>query len=322
LNETATTGPIKFQFNNQPFKLANSHFVFERLNELIIGQFKNLNSQYYIPMTENALQCIFKLADNPILIVESLSAKLIDLLPPLKHLTVASKNKMKQQQLPPVPLFNEEIASTQTLTQPTSSIEEANFTAKTAEMSRFFSFIGFVSTKLLIFLNQSVVCELKRRKMCKENIKQDNGKHTPKSASSSSKASAKNRRKSIRPFNQNGTNGDTLEEEMGLQGAEAEDSELMFIESLIDQKICFSQPGNNSMIAQILPAIVHILKEPSKYQDETLQLSCSLALAKIMLLSQRICTQNLQLLFTLVEKSPHALVRSQLIIAIGDLVYR
>lgn len=108
---------------------------------------------------------------------------------------------------------------------------------------------------------------------------------------------------------------------MGISnGAEAEDAELMFVENLIDQKLC--QPGKNSMIAQLLPAVVHILKEPTKYSDETLQLSCAMALVKIMLLSQSICNQNVQLLFTLVEKSPNPMVRSQLIIGIGDLVYR
>jgi hypothetical protein len=52
---------IKFQFNNQPFKLPNSHLLFERLTDLICGQFSNTDTVYYTPMIENALQCIFKL---------------------------------------------------------------------------------------------------------------------------------------------------------------------------------------------------------------------------------------------------------------------
>ena len=47
-----------------------------------------------------------------------------------------------------------------------------------------------------------------------------------------------------------------------------------------------------------------------------------MALVRIMLLSPRICNQNLQLLFTLLEKSADPIVRSQLIIGIGDLVFR
>lgn len=52
---------IKFQFNNQPFKLPNDHFLFERLTQIICGQFINTNTIYWTPMVENALQCIFKL---------------------------------------------------------------------------------------------------------------------------------------------------------------------------------------------------------------------------------------------------------------------
>ena len=52
---------VKFQFNNQPFKLSNTHMLFERLDQIICGQFSNLNTIYWTPMVENALQCIFKL---------------------------------------------------------------------------------------------------------------------------------------------------------------------------------------------------------------------------------------------------------------------
>jgi condensin complex subunit 1 len=206
-----------------------------------------------------------------------------------------------------VPLFNEPSQSQPTTEAP--AYDPPTYTANVAQMSRFFTYLGILSTKLLIFLNQSFVTEVKRRKMCKDNNTQQ--QENKKSA----KAKLANKRKSLR-------GQDTgLEEEMGLNnGAEAEDAELMFVEGLIDQKLC--QPNRCSMIAQLLPAIVHILKEPLKYNDETLQLACALALVKIMLLSQSVCTQYVQLLFTLVEKSPNPLVRSQLIIGIGDLVYR
>lgn len=273
----------KLQFNNEPFKLPNQHFLFTKLEEIIVQQFSNLKTNYWTQMVENALSCLFKLADNPMLLVEVIIEKLMLQIPIFKHL-------IKGQQ----------------------SDEETM--VKASILSRFFSMIGFVATKVLIFLNQSVVCELKRRKMCKESQQDlDQTKRLNKAASNASKKSM-NRRKSVK-FNQ--SSNDNLEEEMGLQGAEAEDAELMFIEALIDQKV-----AQHSLLAQLLPAIIHILKEPFKYSDETVQLSCSLALVKMMLLSPRICNQYLQLLFTLLEKSTNPLIRSQLIIGIGDLVYR
>jgi len=299
---TQQTQSGNLKFNNEPFKLANSHFLFERLEEIIVEQFKNLKTNYWTQMMENALSCIFKLADNPILLVEKLTEKLIDQIPPFKNLT-----KVRN-------LFGDSNSEA-------SEPDTTDHSVKTGVLSRFFSFIGFLATKLLIFLNQTFVCELKRRKMCKESQKQNQLDSTrPMSKTPSAASSKSKKRKSIRPLN---SNDNALEEEMGLQGAEAEDAELMFVDSLIDQKLAQTQThGPNSMLAQLLPAVVHVLKEPLKYSDDTLQLACSLALVKLMLLSPRICNQYLQLLFTLVEKSNNPLVRSQLIIGIGDLVYR
>ena len=62
----------KLQFWNEPFNLLNTHQLFERLNEIIVGQFANFNTIYWVPMVENAIQCIFKLADNPIVIIENM----------------------------------------------------------------------------------------------------------------------------------------------------------------------------------------------------------------------------------------------------------
>lgn len=331
------------QFNNEPFKLPNSHQLFERIVQVLGDQFSNSGTIYWTTMAENALQCIMKLADNPVLISETIALKLIEKVPPLRAMTQRG-TAVNARQLPPVPLFNEEtIGASQQSTAAAAAAandqilpsqlaaggDESTFKASSAILSRFFSFVGLLSIKLLIFLNQYVVCELKRRKMCKENNENSSSSSKSKTstsnnnsnAASSSKSKRRQSMKLLKGFN---TSGDmaALEEEMGLQGAEAEDVELLLIESIIEQKVIVSQPGNTSLIAQIIPIIVAILKEPAKYNDDTLQLSCSLALVKIMLLSQKLCTQYSQLLFTLMEKSPNPTIRSQLILGIGDLVYR
>lgn len=302
--EKSFTQP-RLQFNNEPFKLPNSHLLFDRLAEILTGQFTNFKTTLWVPMVENAIHCIFKIADNPVVLVESMTNKLMEKISLFKLLISTGSR-------PPVPAFNEP-------SQPESSAndEATNIKVNSNLLSRFYGFIGILATKLLVFMNQFIVCELKRRKMCKEN--QEN-------SSKSSKFSNKSKRKSIRPnksiSRQSLSTDLALEEEMGLQGAEAEDVELMLIESIIDQKVAQSHAGLNSLIAQLLPGIIHILKEPGKYQCDNLQLACAMALVRIMLLSQKICNENLQLLFTLMEKSPNAKIRSQLILGIGDLVYR
>lgn len=286
--ETSFMQP-RLQFKNEPFKLVNNHQLFDRLSEILTSQLKNLKTTKWTTMMESAIACIFKLADNPIVLIENLILKIMDQIGPFKLLI-----------------------SNQNLTQADDSIFKIN----SLVLNRFYNLVGIVATKLLVFLNQFVVCELKRRKMCKENKEnQTNSKNS------------KSRRKSIRSnksLNRQSLGVDAnLEEDMGLQGAEAEDTELLFIESVIDQKVAVSNPkhGVNSLLAQQLPGVVFILKEQSKFPD-SLVLTCAMTFVRLMALSQKLCTENLQLLFTLMEKSPNPSIRSQLIIGIGDLVYR
>jgi condensin complex subunit 1 len=230
-------------------------------------------------------------------------------MPPLKYLMNLASTSSR---LPPVPLFNEESQSqTQSSLEPVANTQATgeDFTTNSSHLTRFVVFTGIVATKLLIFLSAYVVCELKRRKLCRENgVNSGEAALVRKNKDQSAKAKAKQRRMSIkliRSFHQQPTTDDdtALEEEMGLHGAEAEDVEVMLIESVINTRVAASIKGHPSIIAQLLPLMVVILKDPAKYHDEQLQLACALSLVRLMLLSEKLCTANLQLLFTLMEKS-------------------
>jgi condensin complex subunit 1 len=313
--DIASAQQPKLIFNSEPYKLPNNHSLFERISDIILSQFENFKSVYWSPMVENMLHCIFKLADNPVQIVESIVNKLLERMVVFKIFTCQSR-------LPPVPLFNQD-TSTMTATamidiELVTPISDT-YSCSAAYMSRFFTLLGLVATKLLVFLNQFVVCELKRRKMCKET--RSNLISEAKAKEKSSKAKRKSfASKTAAKSSLVGSSGDAyLEEEMGLQGAEAEDVELLFAESVLDQKVAV---GCRSQIAQLLPSIIFILKDPELFNSEHLQLSCAMALVRIMLLSKRIAEENIRLLFTLMEKSTNSDLRAQLIIGIGDLVYR
>jgi hypothetical protein len=104
----------KLQFTLEPYKLPNSHVLFERVGDLIVGQFGNFNTTYWLPMCEAALHCVFKVADAPMEIVESIIARLIQKIPPLRHLAGGlPAAKSSNSLLPPVPLFNGESGVTQ-----------------------------------------------------------------------------------------------------------------------------------------------------------------------------------------------------------------
>ena len=77
--------------------------------------------------------------------------------------------------------------------------------------------------------------------------------------------------------------------------------------------------GKQSLLSLTAPLVVAINSNPSKYVDGALRAAASLCLAEFMLVSSSFCSQHLQLLFTVLERSPEEVIRSNLVIAIGDL---
>lgn len=272
-------------FYTEPYKVSNEETVFVRLVDAIVDQFTNTSIICWLSMAESGVQCVFKLADRPIEIVESILSRLMDKQPLLRALMNNGDQLASDDQL----------------------------TGSYQLLTRFINMLGIVATKLLVFLNQTLVCELKRRKMIKES--KSNIVTSKTSSKQQQQQAAKNRRKSARKSINIGDHA--LEEEMGLQGAEAEDAEQLLVEQIIEQKV-----AKNSLIAMFAPMLVFVLRDPGTFADDSLQLACACTLVRIMMLSKRLCEEHIQLLFTLMEKSSNTAVRSQLIVGIGDLVYR
>ncbi|KTW27660.1 hypothetical protein T552_02101 [Pneumocystis carinii B80] len=77
--------------------------------------------------------------------------------------------------------------------------------------------------------------------------------------------------------------------------------------------------GNNSLLARFGPLVQEICINSHLYKDSCLQSTAALTLAKMMCVSARFCELNLPLLFNILEKSPDPLIRSNLLIALGDM---
>ena len=65
-----------------------------------------------------------------------------------------------------------------------------------------------------------------------------------------------------------------------------------------------------------------LLDKEKRYASRTLQAVASLSLAKFMSVSLTFCKVNLQLLFTVLERSEDETIRSNIMIALGDLSFR
>lgn len=110
---------------------------------------------------------------------------------------------------------------------------------------------------------------------------------------------------------------DNLEDELGVD-EQNQAMEEEFLNSVSDKFIvCQNLLGYFGPIMQRI-----LLNDKNRYSHRILQAVASLSLAKFMAVSQTFCKNNLQLLFTVLEKQKDEAIRSNIIIALGDLSYR
>ena len=77
--------------------------------------------------------------------------------------------------------------------------------------------------------------------------------------------------------------------------------------------------GENSLLAKFGPLVTEILANNNVYPDRDLQAAATLCMAKLMCVSAEYCEKNLPLLITIMERSEDPIVRSNAVIALGDM---
>lgn len=106
-----------------------------------------------------------------------------------------------------------------------------------------------------------------------------------------------------------------LDEELGLQ---ATDDTEELVQCVTEQHLV-----NDNLLGRFSGLIVAVCKnEQGQFSDPILRSAAVVALCKYMCVSSRFCDEHLRLLFTLLERAPEAWVRSDIVIALGDLASR
>ncbi|WVO23669.1 uncharacterized protein IAS62_005024 [Cryptococcus decagattii] len=77
--------------------------------------------------------------------------------------------------------------------------------------------------------------------------------------------------------------------------------------------------GEKSLLAGYGDLIAHICASPRKYKYPSLREAATLSLSKLMCVSSQFCEQHLPLLFKILETSKDPVVRSNIVIALGDI---
>ncbi|KAI8826762.1 non-SMC mitotic condensation complex subunit 1-domain-containing protein [Fimicolochytrium jonesii] len=96
----------------------------------------------------------------------------------------------------------------------------------------------------------------------------------------------------------------------------AEDEFSEAIAHIRERELLF---GNNTLLGSFGPLIAFICANNRSFNNPILQIMAVLALCKFMCISPDFCDAHLQLLFTILEKSEDAIIRSNAIIGLGDM---
>lgn len=281
---------VKGGVASEPYKLSETHEMFTSLVRILVKSSTDLENRYWIPLMEQAVNVIYKLAEAPDMICGDLIKQLAAECSHKKVVQEEKKEENEEKEEDGNPL--DELVKDDS--EGTESLAFAS-----GVLSRLLSLVGHVALRQLVHLDVEVFGEMKRRRAIQE---QKEWIQTPASKQNKTKDSA---------------TGD-IEEEMGLAGAAAEDAESEYIRKICECEIV----TGNTLLAAFGPLLEAVCTNHQKYPDPELQTAATLALAKFMMVSSEFCDQHLQLLFTLLEKSQNPIIRANTIIAMGDLCFR
>ncbi|KAM9300116.1 condensin complex subunit 1 [Morus bassanus] len=266
--------------NSAPFRLPQNHMLFGCLSETVSKGFGQ-PSGHWIPFMEAAVALIYELAEG----AEEICAHILQVCSQqvLEKLQEADGQKADRGVSP-------------------SRVSDGASSLPTFLLMHLVSLVGQVALQQVAYLEVSVSAELRRRRILKEEEKSK--KHSDSSMT-------KQRTQSTR-------NETSMEEELGLVGASADDTEAELIHSICETELL----DGKHLFSAFVPLVLKICNNPGLYSDSALSAAAALTLGKMCMISSEFCDSHLRLLFTMMEKSALPGVRSNLIIAAGDLAIR
>jgi condensin complex subunit 1 len=105
-------------------------------------------------------------------------------------------------------------------------------------------------------------------------------------------------------------------DELDMIGGTTEDDFTEAIAHIRERELLY---GPNSLLTNFGPLVTEICANNAAYKDQNLQAAATLCLAKLMCVSGEYCEKNLPLLITILERSSDPIVRSNAVIALGDM---
>ncbi|XP_042278817.1 condensin complex subunit 1 [Thunnus maccoyii] len=267
------------QSKGAPFRLPQDHQLFTCLTQAI-AEGVVMEDPYWQSFMEQAVRLIYFLAESP----DQLCSRLLQ-----------RSARLLQDQIAEGGEINKNAGQIQDGSQdPNEQGEQVNCVC----LAQLLALCGCVAFWQVSHLERSVSTELRRRRGEKEEREEKE-----KGPSSKAKQTA---------------NESAMEEELGLIGASAEDTEAELIRKICETELL----AEENLLCAFLPLLVKVCSSPGRYSHPQLTTAACLALSQYMMISPSVCEENIRLMFTVLERSALPVVRANAIIALGDLTVR
>ncbi|XP_024123504.1 condensin complex subunit 1 [Oryzias melastigma] len=266
------------QSKGAPFRLPQDHQLFTCLTQAI-AEGVVMEDPFWQSFMEQAVRLIFFLAESPEQLCSRLLQRSARLL--LDQISEGGEVCKDVDQMP------------------NGSQETNEQQVNCVCLAQLLALCGCVAFWQVSHLERSVSAELRRRRGETEEREEKEKGPTSKAKQQTS-------------------NESTMEEELGLIGASAEDTEAELIRRICDTELL----AEENLLSAFLPLLVKVCSSPGRYSHPQLTTAACLALSQYMMINPSVCEENIRLMFTVLERSTLPVVRANAIIALGDLIVR
>ncbi|KAH9939915.1 non-SMC mitotic condensation complex subunit 1-domain-containing protein [Amylocystis lapponica] len=247
-------------------------------------------SKEWFGMAEQAINTVYALGERPDVLCDSL----------IRNLTRKAFRRQERAKTPPPKdpdaMDEDDVqeehdnAADKSQAQP----EEEKDNGDAFALSQLLFVVGHVAIKHIVYL------ELVEREWKRQKHEREQGLWSEKLAAGRNSPTRSS--KDQEELDQVAGNA---EDEIGERIAVTRETELLY--------------GPDSLLATYGPMIVHICGSPHKFKNRTLRAAATLAFSKFLCVSSRFCDQHHHLLFKVLETSKDASIRSNIVIALGDV---
>ncbi|PPQ81973.1 hypothetical protein CVT25_014624 [Psilocybe cyanescens] len=282
---------VKGSLEDKTHRIEMDNVIFRKLQNAILHPSR---TKEWFGMAEQVINTVYALGEHPDVFCNDVIKKLTirAFSRPQKEKDASEKPTEKDPDVmnedhPGDMTMGSADISMQEATQATQDDQEKDL-GEAFELSQLLFVVGHVAIKHVVFL-ELVEREWKRQKDEKQ---------------AAEKLANGNQR----------TNKDG--EELDQVAGNAEDEIGERIHAIRETELLY---GSESLLAMYGPAIVHICGSPHKFKNRILRAAATLSFSKFLCVSSQFCDQHHRLLFKILETSKDSNIRSNIVIALGDV---